>query len=186
MIRISTNKFFFSTFILTFISLISNAQCEDITGNNEGMKNWKEKYFEYFQSDSSKPLIKADSVLIYYFSNKENETNYGMPCSFYLGRIYAQKELKHYLNILYSKLEKQDSINFYTAQQAWQFYYNSELEFLSHAFIAYANRSKYGLGRETMIDNEARNYQIIKDRILTVESYIETATSNVDKQDNTK
>jgi hypothetical protein len=81
------------------------------------------------------------------------------------------------LKILTAKLEKDDAINFSKAQQAWQSYYESEWDFLRQAFIAYANLSKYGQGREIMIETQSRKYQMVKGRILTVKSYIETATT---------
>ncbi len=153
------------------------AQCEDLKGNGEGMNKWKEKYLDYFNAESTTQFIKADSVLIYYFSNQDNETNYGMPCCYYLADKYAQTELAYYLKILTAKLEKDDSVNFLKAQQTWQMYYESEWDFLRQAFIAYANLSKYGQGREIMIETQSRKYQMIKDRVLTVKSYIETATT---------
>jgi hypothetical protein len=153
------------------------AQCEDLKGNGEGMNKWKEKYLDYFNEDTTTQFIQADSVLIYYFSNQDNETNYGMPCCYYLADKYAQTELAEYLKILTAKLEKDDAINFSKAQQAWQSYYESEWDFLRQAFIAYANLSKYGQGREIMIETQSRKYQMVKGRILTVKSYIETATT---------
>ena len=99
-----------------------------------------------------------------------------MPCCYDLAEKFAKTELKRNLKILYKKLEKQDSINFCKAQKAWQAYYNNEWEFLRQAFIAYANFSKYGQGREVMIETESRKYQMIKDRILLIKSYIETVT----------
>jgi hypothetical protein len=166
------------TFTLTLASILTFAQCEGLKGNEEGMKLWKYKYYNYFSIDTTTALIKADSVLIYYLSNPDNETNYGMPCCYYLAEKYAQLELKRNLKILYKRLEKEDSINFSKAQQAWQIFYKAEWEFLCRAFIAYSNFSKYGLGRETMIYIASRKYQMIKDRILTIKSYIETATTD--------
>lgn len=163
--------------ILTFTSFLTFAQCEDLKGNGEGMNKWKEIYLDYFNADSTTQFIKSDSVLIYYFSNNNNETNYGMPCCYYLADKYAQKELIYYLKILYNKLEKDDSAIFLKAQQAWQTYYECEWEFLRNTFIAYANLSKYGQGREIMIETQSRKYQMIKDRILTIKSYIEIATT---------
>jgi uncharacterized protein YecT (DUF1311 family) len=170
------DKIYYLTAILTLSSFLTFAQCENLEGNKEGMKNWKENYFNYFNIDTTSLVIKSDSVLIYYFSNKENETNYGMPCCYFVADKYAKTELDANLKLLYKKLEKQDSINFQKAQQAWQAYYDNEWEFLRQAFIAYANFSKYGQGREIMIATQSTKYQMIKDRILTIQSYIEIAT----------
>jgi hypothetical protein len=167
----------FITIITILISSATFAQCEGLKGNSEGMENWKDNYRDYFGVDSTFQFIKADSILIFYFSNTQNETNYGMPCCYYLADKYAQTELADYLNVLYKSLEKIDSANFVKAQQAWQTYYESEWEFLRHAFIAYANLSKYGQGREVMIETMSRKYQMIKDRILMIKSYIETAST---------
>src|SRR5258705_3334954 len=101
--------------VLVFITtgIMTLAQCEGLKGDKEGMNEWRKKYFEYFSTDSTTTrLIKADSVLIFYLSNGENETNYGMPCCYYLAEKYAQVELKRNLKLLYKKLEKQDSIKF--------------------------------------------------------------------------
>jgi hypothetical protein len=38
--------------------------------------------------------------------------------------------------------------------------------------MGYANFSKYGQGREIMIDRAARYYELIKERILAIEDYI--------------
>ena len=157
-------------------TLLIFAQCQDLKGNPEEMEHWKDNYRDYFSVDSSFLFIKADSILIFYFSNSENETNYGMPCCYFLAEKYAQKELAEIIRMLYKKLEKQDSINFRKAQQAWQVYYNKEWDFLKQAFISYANYSKYGQGREVMIETASRKYQMIKDRILIVNGYIETLT----------
>jgi hypothetical protein len=166
----------FLTFVMCLISYLTFAQCEGLKGNKAGMKNWRSMYFTYFSLDSTTTqVIKADSILIFYFSNSENETNYGMPCCYYLAEQYAQSELKINLKILYKILEKDDSLNFYKAQKAWQLYYKTESEFIRAAFVGYANFSKYGQGREVMIDNASRMYQMIKDRILIVKSYIEMA-----------
>jgi len=175
--NLALNKKYHLTFILTLTSILTQAQCEDLKGDKEGMKLWKAKYYTYFSIDTTTTLIKADSVLIYFLANPANETNYAMPCCYYLAEKYAQVELKRDLKILYKKLEKEDSISFSKAQQAWQVYYKAEWEFLRGAFIGYSNFSKYGLGRETMIDIASRKYQMIKDRILTIKSYIETATT---------
>jgi hypothetical protein len=153
------------------------AQCE-LKGNKEGMENWRGEYFNYFSLDSTiSQVIKADSVLIFYFSNSENETNYGMPCCYYLAEEYAQLELKRNLKILYKNLDKEDSLTFSKAQIAWQQYYKAESGFMHSAFVGYANFSKYGQGREIMIDKASRIYQMVKDRILTVKYYIEMTTT---------
>ena len=165
------------TLVLTFSYALTFAQCEGLKGNKEGMKNWKQKYMEFWEIDSSFQFIAADSVLIYYITNEDNETNSsGISCCYYLADKFAQTELTDILKSLYSNLEKEDSLNFQKAQQAWQTYYENEWEFLRQAFVGYANLSKYGLGREAMIETVSRKYQIIKDRILMVESYIETAS----------
>lgn len=163
--------------LMILVSLSAFTQCKDLKGNSEGIEHWKDNYRAYFNVDSSFQFIKADSILIFYFSNPQNETNYGMPCCYFLAEKYAQKELAENIRILYKKLEKQDSINFRKAQQAWQAYYDKEWDFLRQAFIAYTNYSKYGLGREVMIETASRKYQTIKDRILIVESYIETLST---------
>ena len=85
---------YFLVSILVLTSLHAFAQCT-LKGNKEVLKNWRAEYFNYFSLDSATaPVIKADSVLIFYFSNPENETNYGMPCCYYLAEKYAQVELK--------------------------------------------------------------------------------------------
>ena len=82
------------TSTLIFASFQGFSQC-DLKGNKEGMENWRTEYFNYFGLDSTTTqVIEADSVLIFYFSNSENETNYGMPCCYYLAEEYAQLELK--------------------------------------------------------------------------------------------
>ena len=162
---------------LILMSFQTFSQCV-LNGNKEVLKNWRYEYYNYFSLDSTTTqVIKADSVLIFYFSNSENETNYGMPCCYYLAEEYAQKELKRNLKILYKKLEKEDSLNFSKAQKAWQQYYKAESGFIHAAFMGYANFSKYGQGREIMIDDAARIYQMIKDRILTIKQYIEITTT---------
>lgn len=138
------------------------------------MKNWKNKYREYWAVDSALQFITADSVLIFYITNEENETNYGLPCCYFFAEQYAQTELKNVLKLFYSKLEKEDSLYFSSAQLAWQHYYDAEQEFLRKAFVAYANFSKYGLGREIMIHTQMKKYETIKGRILTIQDYTET------------
>ena len=169
---------YFLTAVLFLTSLQTFAQCEGLKGDKEVMKNWRSAYFNYFSLDSTtSKVIKADSVLIFYLSNSENQTNYGMPCCYYLAENYAQIELRRNLKILYKKLEKEDSLSFYKAQKAWQLYYKSESDFINGAFVGYANFSKYGQGREVMIDDASRTYQMIKDRILTIKDYIEMTTT---------
>jgi uncharacterized protein YecT (DUF1311 family) len=166
------------TFIFVLASFFTFAQCEGLKVDKEVRKNWRSEYFNYFSLDSTTTqLIKADSVLICYLSNPDNQTNFAMPCCYFLAEDYAKLELKKNLKILYKKLEKEDSISFSKAQRAWQIYYKAEWEFISGAFIGYANFSKYGQGREVMIDNASRKYQMIKDRILMVKYYIEKATT---------
>jgi len=175
-IILQTLKYLLTT-VLILISFQNSAQCV-LKGNKEVQKNWRSAYFDYFSLDSTTTqTILADSVLIFYFSNPENETNYGMPCCYYLAEEYAQLELKRNLKILYKKLEKEDSLTFYKAQKAWQLYYDAESGFIQGAFVGYANFSKYGQGREVMIGNASRIYQMIKDRILTVKNYIEMTTT---------
>lgn len=170
-------------YLLAFVFFLNcrltYSQCENLKGDSLGVKNWTTKYQDYFRCDSTTPLIKADSVLIYYLYNAYNETNYGMPCCYYLAEKYAKLELAGKLKILYGKLEPEDSTNFSKAQNSWQVYYDNEWEFLRQSFIAYANLSKYGQGREIMIHTQSWKYQIIKDRILTIMLYIEIA-SNVE------
>lgn len=163
----------YSTLVSLFISVIVFGQCEDLTGNKDNISNWRSLYSDYFHLDSNVVTIKADSVLIYYFSNSKNETNYGMPCCYYLAEKYAQRELKDRLAFLYQKLVKTDVSNFKIAQENWQKYYESEWKFISEAFVGYSNVSTYGQGREIMIHNQAQHYQMIKDRIIAVEHYIE-------------
>ena len=159
------------------LSFFAFAQCERLKGNQEVIADWKAEYFNYFSLDSStNDVIKADSVLIYYLSNSDNETNYAMPCCYFLAEQFAQTELKENLTILYSKLEKEDSANLHVAQKEWQSFYDTEWTFIKTAFVGYANFSKYGQGREIMIDNASREYQMIKDRILTIKEYIQMVT----------
>lgn len=161
-----------------FPSFFAYAQCEGLKGNEEVAADWKAEYYHYFSLDSStNDVIKADSVLIYYLSNSDNETNYVMPCCYFLTEQFAQTELKENLAILYSKLEKEDSANLYVAQKAWQNFYDNERSFINTAFVGYANFSKYGQGREIMIHNAMREYQMIKDRILTVKEYMKMVTN---------
>ena len=95
-----------------------------------------------------------------------------LPC----GGICAAR-IKKKLKKLYKTLEKEDSLTFSRAQNAWQQYYKAESEFMHSAFVGYANFSKYGQGREIMIDKASRIYQMMKDRILTVKYYIEITTT---------
>lgn len=176
-----TNLFWPQRLILIFVIFLPVrifGQCENLTGNNSGMNNWKNKYREYWAIDSAFQFITADSVLIFYITNEENETNYGFPCCYFLAEQFAQTELKKTLKMFYSKLEKEDSLNFYSAQLAWQHYYDTEWKFLKEAFVAYANFSKYGLGREIMIHTQVKRYDTIKERILTIRDYIETISDN--------
>ena len=164
--------------LLITLSIQSFGQCENMIGDSTIRGNWKKSYVEYFRVDSNSQFIKADSVLISYFNNSDNETNYGMPCCYYLAEIFAQRELREKVKILNLYLEKEDLNNFTNTQKEWQKYYESEWEFLRNAFIAYSNLSKYGQGREIMIHNQSRRYNLIKDRILTIEDYIEIAKTD--------
>lgn len=112
--------------LVIFLPIGIFGQCESLTGNNAGMKNWKNKYREYWAVDSALQFITADSVLIFYITNEENETNYGLPCCYFFAEQYAQTELKNVLKLFYSKLEKEDSLYFSSAQLAWQHYYDAE------------------------------------------------------------
>lgn len=162
------------------ISIVVAAQC-DLKGNKAILKTWKSGYYNYFNVDSTTTqLISADSVLIYYLSDSSNETNNAMACCYYLAEKYAEIELRKNIKLLYKKLEKEDSISFSKAQRNWKAYYDSEGDFIQGAFIAYANFVKYGQGREIMIDDAARIYQMIKDRILTIKNYIELASQGND------
>ena len=154
-------------------SMRLSAQCEELEGNGVDMILWKEKYSELVDFNSKDQFISADSVLIYYLSNKSNQTNYGMSCSFYQAVKFAETELINTLDLLYSKLEEADAVNLKLAQSRWQIYYDSEAEFQKQAIVGYANSSKYNLGREASIDLQAMKYQIVKDRILQVKSYID-------------
>jgi hypothetical protein len=169
-----------SLFTLILISVVTAAQC-DLKGNKAILKTWKSEYYSYFNADSTTiPLISADSVLIYYLSDSDNETNYAMPCCYYLAAKYAQIELRKNIRLLYKKLEKEDSISFSKAQRNWNTFYDAESDFIHGAFIAYTNFVKYGQGREIMIHDAARIYQMIKDRILTIKDYIELVSQDDD------
>ena len=61
------DKKYFLTSLLSLISFMTFAQCEGLKGGKDGMKHWERKYFDYFNIDSTTQLIKADSVLIFYF-----------------------------------------------------------------------------------------------------------------------
>ncbi len=157
-------------------------QCEGLKNWNDsnliehlefGPENWKEAYYSYFISDSSIRLIKADSVLISYFSHPENVTNYGMPCCYFLATKYAEIELENLIDTLNKNLGKVDAVNFEKSQASWREFYKNEREFINHAFLGYANYSKYGHGREIMIHDAAKLYDFIKNRILDVMNYIE-------------
>jgi uncharacterized protein YecT (DUF1311 family) len=172
------NKSYCLTLASIFLSFFAFSQCEDLKGNQEVNADWQAEYFRYFNLDfSANAIIKADSVLIYYLSNSDNETNYAMPCCYFLAEHFAQTELKENLTILYAKLEKEDSANLYNAQKAWQNFYDTEWTFIKTAFVGYANVSKYGQGREIMIEDASREYGMIKDRILTIKEYIEMVTT---------
>jgi len=169
-------------FIFYMVSVITNAQCDGLTGDKTILKTWKAEYCNYFSVDSAQTqFISADSVLIYYLSDSNNESNLAMPCCYYLATKYAKAELRKNIKLLYKKLEKQDSLSFSKAQRRWEMYYDAEIEFINGAFIAYANLTKYGLGREIMIDDAARVYKMIKDRILTIRSYIQLASQEEDE-----
>jgi len=168
-------------FISFLVSAIANAQCDGLKGNKTILKTWKAEYCDYFNADSTKTkFISADSVLIYYLSDSDNESNLTMPCCYYLATKYAKTELRKNVRFLYKKLEKEDSLSFSKAQRHWETYYDAETDFINGAFIAYANFTKYGLGRGIMIDDSARVYQMIKDRILTIKSYIELTSQDED------
>src|SRR4029079_2353230 len=99
-----------------------------------------------------------------------------MTCCYYIAEKFAQIELRKNIKLLNKKLAKEDSISFSKAERNWKTYYDAEVDFIQGAFIAYANFVKYGQGREIMIDDAARIYQMIKDRILTIKAYIELAS----------
>jgi hypothetical protein len=172
---------YYQLFGFLSISVMTMAQCDGLKGNKAILNTWKSEYCNYFSVDSTTTqLISADSVLIYYLSDSSNDTNYGMPCCYYLAGKYAQIELRRNVKLLYKKLEKEDSISFSKAQGNWKTYYNAEVDFIKGAFIGYANFVKYGQGCEIMINDAARIYQMIKDRILTIKSYIELASQGED------
>src|ERR1051325_7034763 len=102
-------KIFLLNIFLLLISSLSFGQCEDLKGSHDTTENWREEYIQYFNVDSTFEFIEADSVLIYYFSNSENETNYGMPCCYLLATKFAEAELDKHLKILNRKLEKKDA-----------------------------------------------------------------------------
>ena len=84
-------------------------------------------------------MISADSVLIYYLSDSNNETNDGMTCCYYIAEKFAQIELRKNIKLLNKKLAKEDSISFSKAERNWKTYYDAEVDFIQGAFIAYAN-----------------------------------------------
>jgi hypothetical protein len=147
-----------------------------------GPEKWKKSYYDYFHSDSGDRLITADSVLISYLRHPENQTNFGMPCSYFLATSYAENELNRLIEVLNKNLGEVDSMNFEKSQAAWLDFYQREREFIKHAFVGYANYSKYGHGREIMIDNAARIYDFIKNRILDVKYYIEVSDYQEEKK----
>lgn len=96
-----------------------------------------------------------------------------MPCCYVLAREYAENELNILIDSLYKNLGKVDDLNLKKSQASWQEFYDNEKEFVYHAFVGYANYSKYGQGREIMIHDAAKLYGLIKNRILDVMYYIE-------------
>lgn len=172
---------YYMFFVSFFVSVITIAQCDGLKGNKAILKTWKAEYCNYFSTDSTNTqFISADSVLIYYLSDSNNGSNLAMPCCYNLATKYAKTELRKNIKLLYKELEKEDSVSFSKAQRHWETYFDAETAFINGAFIAYANFTKYGQGREIMIDDAARVYQMIKDRILTVKAYIELTSQDED------
>lgn len=172
-----------------FLTLFLNFGINSVFGQCEGLKSWsdpqlvghlefgsgrwQQAYSNYFRSDSCVKLIAADSVLMSYLSHPENQTNYGMPCCYILATEFAEIELEAFIKSLYQNIGKIDSLNFKESQNAWNHFYQNEREFIYHAFVGYSNYSKYGRGREIMIDDAANIYELIKERIVNVKYYVE-------------
>ena len=159
-------------FLLTFFSLDVFGQCEDLHPDRANAKNWKKEYLDYFGSEVDTSWIKADSVLIGYMSN--SKTTMDMSCAYDKAEMFAQKELNSKIQILMKLLKVTDKSIFQKSEAIWLQFYKSESNFLNGTFTVYSNDNKYLLGTQENVKNPERKYNLIKQRIQSINEYIET------------
>ena len=163
--------------LLTVFSINAFGQCEELHPDRANAKNWKRGYLDYFGSGvDTLSYIKADSVLIGYISN--SKTTMDMACSYYKAEMFAQKELNAKIKVLMKMLKTSDRSMFQRSQEIWLNFYKSESEFLNETFTVYSNDNKYLLGTQENVKNPERKYNMIKQRILSINEYVETLRDN--------
>ena len=165
-----------SLIVLALLPMLASAQCDELRGDPAARRNWQKKYRESFSEAADSRLIDADSVLIYYQYKNENQTTLGMECTYLLAEKYAQKELHKALKRLYRNLDAEDSAKFAKSQSTWALFYKREKEFVLSAYVGYANVTKYGNGTRILVERVVATYNIIKQRIIAVEDYIENTS----------
>jgi uncharacterized protein YecT (DUF1311 family) len=88
---------------------------------------------------------------------------------------YATNELERLVNNIYtniySKLDKDDKQKLKLSQDNWRKFYNAEGEFLYSAFYTWANKSKYGHGREHAITQAEWRYNVMRERLINLTKY---------------
>ncbi|MEI6122325.1 MAG: lysozyme inhibitor LprI family protein [Bacteroidota bacterium] len=88
---------------------------------------------------------------------------------------YATNQLDKLVNNIYSntysKLDKDDKQKLKLSQDNWRNFYNAEGEFLYSAFYTWANKSKYGHGREHAIMLAEWRYNVMRERLINLKKY---------------
>ncbi|UTW61289.1 hypothetical protein KFE98_14875 [bacterium SCSIO 12741] len=152
------------------------SQCDHLPWKPQmDMNNWKAEFqdLEWITFYPDGKFIEADSVLAGYMSTRENTKHNGIGCSYLLAIRHAKKELNHLAKILEDSLNKEDVEQFVVSQEHWNQYFTTEYDWLNLTYVAYANVSKYGLGREQNLNSHFFAYQTIRNRILRLRIYID-------------
>lgn len=113
-----------------------------------------------------------DTILEKCLDRSGQTTNDMIECYYTTTNILDSLVHGKYLEI-YNKLDVEDKQKFKLSEDNWVKYYKSESDFLMSAFYTWANKSKYGHGREHSITQAEWRYTIVRQHLIDLTDYNE-------------
>lgn len=114
-----------------------------------------------------------DSYLTECLNSHDGYTTMGMADCFEQASVYLDTIMERTYKALYDKLDTVDRKLLSKSQDDWLLYRSAESAFLYSTFYTWVNYSKYGHGRESVIDQAAWKYDVVRERLMRLMQYNE-------------
>ena len=114
-----------------------------------------------------------DTILAFCLENPDlkGETTAGTLDCYYNASLKLDTLVVQRYENLYSKLDTGDRKRIKKSQQQWTAFYQAESDFLYSAYFTWANKTKYGHGREHSLLQAEWKYDLVRKRLIDLSKY---------------